>query len=220
MYVRPFWQQWHGLGFLEDGGTHLGHGYNSGRILLGWQSSAADRLWGEWEKGWGFSSHCIYKTPRPKKENRERETILCDGQEQTECFTREQYTLALWHLPSPLLTLFSKYAQATKRENTKRVSESSIFGFCCYFVGFLLAGIRVPQLRQQTQTLRYQCPKRMPMEWSVPRASIQKVSQSDKPDSWGPWTQLGPRPWWVLLAPRLQLQVCPMDRKKHPWEWN
>ena len=55
------------VGLLEDLGTHRGHGYSSGRIPSDWQLFAAGRLWGEWEKGWGFSSHYIYKIPQPKK---------------------------------------------------------------------------------------------------------------------------------------------------------
>lgn len=29
----------------------------------------------------------------------------------------------------------------------------------------------------------------------------------------------GPGHGWALLAPRLQLQVCPMDQKGNPWKW-
>lgn len=79
----------------------------------------------------------------------------------------------------------------TRNKNRKKVNLIWHFGFCCYFVCFLLAGIWVLQLRQQAHTLRYHCPKRMSMEWSVPRESIWRVT-SQTPEV--PGTQLGPRP--------------------------
>lgn len=43
----------------------------------------------------------------------------------------------------------------------------------------------------------------MSMEWSDPRESIQKASQSNKPDSWGPWNRAGAQ----AMGKTCQLQV-------------